>query len=506
MRYTLVARELTRIARSKAFYTWRTVLAVWILISLATAWLSYFAGARFGAFEAEYIRRILEHSVVYVQYTTVCLIAPVLTSAAVAREKEQRSLPFLVLADCSGAGIYFAKYLTALVQCQLILLTSAPILAILAFLGGIDIPFMLLRLAIAGAYLCGVCALGMLFSTLASRPVRALMATMVAIVVWLLADLALSRVSGTDIGWSVLSYRLGRSTPPSMATTNALMSFAEVVLIVAFAASLAIRKLPSQALAVERPAKGRKRDAPSRAAKRPVTQLVKAISGGFAFSLRSRRARVLAAIGLAVGLNLLSVPYIVVGLLAFEIAATMDTARRTGMLDEILATPGTDREIAVAIVKAFRSLGRIYLPAYVLSHVPLSLLLFSPGALVQTSMLAQFVLPMVLSVVVFFVVIAVACYASTLRVSPVTQTILTIAFFWAFRTLWYPLLLLTGALGLLNMLGSWLMPYMVSWLVLQFLPQVAFGVWCHRRFCKRLRQAPARRRSFFPTAPAAQEA
>lgn len=74
-----------------------------------------------------------------VQFAAVILITPALTANAVAEEKGKNTLPFLLGTHLSSREILLGKLFTRLLQVGLLILTGLPVLALVQFMGGVDL-------------------------------------------------------------------------------------------------------------------------------------------------------------------------------------------------------------------------------------------------------------------------------------------------------------------------------------------------------------------------------
>jgi ABC-type transport system involved in multi-copper enzyme maturation permease subunit len=143
--------DLVRVARRQRLALWRAAyglallgaLFVFYMSALPDAWLggsvsekeaAAFAGRFFGIFTA-------------VQFAVVILITPALAANAVAEERANNTLPFLLTTHLSNHEILLGKLTTRLLQVGLLVLTGLPVLAIVQLLGGVDAALMLASFA-----------------------------------------------------------------------------------------------------------------------------------------------------------------------------------------------------------------------------------------------------------------------------------------------------------------------------------------------------------------------
>ncbi len=185
MAFPLAERELTRSGRHWRTYALRIAAtgAPCIALMLATP----FSGVRAvdsGAV-GEAVSSILLGLSIFFQYVVAFLIAPMYCASTIAQEKQERTLGLLLMADFRGWDVYAAKYISAFMQCALLIASTLPLLAISAILGGISLPAATARFVLLLTATGTICALGLLASTLARKPSEALYITVFFVAAWL---------------------------------------------------------------------------------------------------------------------------------------------------------------------------------------------------------------------------------------------------------------------------------------------------------------------------------
>ena len=189
MELPLVQRELTRSAKLKRIYVLRVLVLGAALLVLAFIWTGALitsrgvAGFSSPASLGEQCGRGLAEVSTLFQVAVVFLIAPVLCAGRIAEEKEERTLGLLALADFRGWDVFLSKYLATFLQSELLILSTLPLLAVASFMGGVSVPAMALQVFLVSVWAAAVCATALLFSTLAKRPIEALFATLICLLV-----------------------------------------------------------------------------------------------------------------------------------------------------------------------------------------------------------------------------------------------------------------------------------------------------------------------------------
>jgi ABC-type transport system involved in multi-copper enzyme maturation permease subunit len=73
-----------------------------------------------------------------VQFVMAGLVTPIFTAAAIAEEKERRTLDYLLTTHLHDREIVLGKLAARLGQLFLVLLTGLPVLSLLLFMAGVD--------------------------------------------------------------------------------------------------------------------------------------------------------------------------------------------------------------------------------------------------------------------------------------------------------------------------------------------------------------------------------
>lgn len=374
----LAALELRRAANRKWTYAARAVGVGVSLPFLAFACLMAMtqAGSPWGG--AERLGAQIEGTATALHIAVVFLVVPLLTAPLVAREKQEHTLGLLLLADLHGWDVYVAKFLSACLQAQLLLLGTLPLLSFAGFFGGVSVPAMALRVFLFGVAAVFACALGLLCSTLARSPGGALVGTVSGLILWEVfwAWLPMFGVVPAFRG-SVVSCAL--ATGGFLGTGLAWVPGAAIALVAAAGmAAAALLQIPRQALERPRRIRLRKRRLRRRPPKDPVATFVARNARGFSGSIRSPVVRWLAAAALVLlatvgGSCLCLGPILVTALLFYDVTSSMAYARSVGALDDLLVTPLERDELARTIFRGHFRNTWIFLPACSMNGVVLML-------------------------------------------------------------------------------------------------------------------------------------
>jgi ABC-type transport system involved in multi-copper enzyme maturation permease subunit len=137
------------------------------------------------------------------QYLVVLLLTPVYLGGAIAEEKEQRTLEYLLATDLNDREIVFSKLAARLAGVGLLLLTGLPVLALTQLWGGVDPALLLAGFAITGATVVSLGSLALLNSVFARRPLDAVVRTYVYLALFLVFG---GCIPGLNFGHPVTAY------------------------------------------------------------------------------------------------------------------------------------------------------------------------------------------------------------------------------------------------------------------------------------------------------------
>jgi ABC-type transport system involved in multi-copper enzyme maturation permease subunit len=135
----MVRTELVRSARRTRYFLLRVGYGVVLLVAMAFHYLLAFGMQGAGsvqaaaAFAASFL-----HTFAILQLCAVVLLGPALLAGTVARERQQRTLEYLLTTHLTNAEIVLGKLTAGLMQLLACLLVGLPVLSLAMLLGGID--------------------------------------------------------------------------------------------------------------------------------------------------------------------------------------------------------------------------------------------------------------------------------------------------------------------------------------------------------------------------------
>ncbi len=383
LRLPLARRELARSARSKRTYALRLVVVGMPAVAIFFMW---FATALSRSAPApDSVGSFLAQMATVFQFGVVLLFVPLLTAGLIAQEKEDRTLGLLLIANLHGTDIFVAKFISAYIQAELLIISTLPILAFAALLGGVSVPAMALRVMLFSVWASSVCAVGLFWSTHSKRPATALSFTVLTLVAWTAMPVA-TRMLGPFVrlagfaGLRVLeSANIARAIwvadDPSLPTFYWVPSLAFCLAVTVAVSVATILLVPRQAY--DRPRVQRRRTGPPAPAGRklqlarlgPAGEIVERSATGFSSSIRSRRLKVIVALGL-VPIALLTCfgPLFIMAMAAYDVISSIGTLRRSGLLDDLKLTVGNvteGRKLAGQVFRANFNRCLFYLLAFV---------------------------------------------------------------------------------------------------------------------------------------------
>jgi ABC-type transport system involved in multi-copper enzyme maturation permease subunit len=367
----LAERELTRSGKRRSTYMLRLAPVALTCLVLAVTWLWGLALNTGLESAAGTMATFLANLARVFQYFAVFAVGPLLTAGLIAQEKQERTLSLLLMADFRGWDLYLAKFVSAFLQVELLILSMLPLLAIASFLGGVSVPMAAGQILLLSLAALATCALGLLSSTVCNRPIDAFLLTLLLLFGWMV-------VSG--MGSAVLGPVLGHSlniaeTAWSPSTMSWLPSAAVTALLAAGASLAAIKLLPLQAHeGAKRPRSARRRAQPStkvpfltrrRRKVEPLTELLFAGGGERMFG-GSRAMRVLFAAFLALTALSCGVWVILIAAL-YDTISSLAAIHQSSVMEDLRTTPLDGDEFAKALLRAQRLRCRLYLPAVMVS-------------------------------------------------------------------------------------------------------------------------------------------
>lgn len=372
MEFPLAERELRRLAQRPMTFATRAALAV-----IAAPILSFFflADAASGgtAAQADEIAATLSFLGNMYLFIVSVLVPPFLTAGLIASEKHERTLGTLLIADFSASDVALSKFVPTLIQVELLVLGSLPILAFATVLGGITPSDLVLSVFLFSMTALVVSSVGLFASTVARQPGGALMGTVVVLAPVMALDLGLLDWLGVpglpDLPTllpAVAVFAIDELTGADLWLPSVGISAA--VSLVLILASIAL--LPRQVYAMKVARPGR-----FRALRRPVNPFLRErgtslifsrAAGGLSAAVRSTILKIVFGIALALIALIPCVGLLfVAGVVMFDVVSTMDNAKRSGVLDDIRLSAPDPKTFLWDIYYALWMRGWFYLPAIV---------------------------------------------------------------------------------------------------------------------------------------------
>lgn len=344
--FPLLMRELKAFGVRRRFYAIRTIPAV---LALPVLMLAFRIGGNLSVLEG--FGQFVGQLCLLFQLALVCAGAPIWAANAMSREKEQDTLPLLLLADIRGYDIILAKLAGAFGPVACLLFAVLPVMIIGTFVGA---PVSVLAAHIAVMVAIGFLGAGAgLFA--ATLPMNAIQAATVALGVTFAYAIAASSADhlhpafaglGPLKTWEDLQFM----TPDRAAVygATAILPFAVGAAFVAWA----WRRLPGLiAPAPAAPAQTRRRHGLPRAG--VAARILLRSDSGMMSGIAAPWAKGLMAL-FFIGLGLVPVlgGLAIFLLLSFDIFGAHRRLRESSALDDLLLTPLTDRELARAMFVA----------------------------------------------------------------------------------------------------------------------------------------------------------
>jgi ABC-2 family transporter protein len=435
MEFPLAERELARAAKRRSTYILRVApVGVVCVVLFLSPRLIVGGPASEGA--ASFVASLLLGMSRLFHVVVVFLVAPVLTAGLIAKEKQDRTLTLLVLADFRGWDVFFAKFISAFLQVELLVLSMLPLMAFGSFLGGISVPGAALQVFLFSLAALATCSLGLLCSTVTRRPADALLVAVFLIAGWLAGTAGLDK-SGLTRGLQANIMRAAWSPggwrwwPSAVVAGGIAVAFSLVT----------IRLLPRQA--GESPVR---RITPRRAAWRrrrarkanPVAELL--FSGemqGLRFA--SPMVRLPAMVGLALVAATMCGQAVVHVVAFYALASSLAAARHGAALQDLLAAPVGSRAIARAMFRTQLRRGPLFFPALFVGNgwlfgLPmmetLDALFRVPYSQAVAGVVSAIMVLMAVTILQWRLIVGLACEVSTTNLSPAGQTIFSVLAFW----------------------------------------------------------------------------
>src|SRR5262245_24248540 len=201
-------RELVTVPRRAGHYASRAALVGLLGILGITAWqatVGFTRDATLG--ETAAFGLLLFQIVAFVQLLLTLFFATLSAASAVSQEKDRRTFLLLLLTDMRDYEIVLGKLLGALLPILVQLLVTAPVLAMLLLLGGIDPEQVLQAVLVLGASAVAAGSLGGLVALWRERTFQALALAVLFLVLYICVTQALGAVGpliAPSVDWATV--------------------------------------------------------------------------------------------------------------------------------------------------------------------------------------------------------------------------------------------------------------------------------------------------------------
>jgi ABC-type Na+ efflux pump permease subunit len=198
-------RELVTVPRRAGHYSGRAALIGLLTILGITTWQATIGFARDATLgEAAAFGLLLFQIVAFVQLLLTIFFATVSAAGAISQEKDRRTFVLLLLTDMRDYEIVVGKMLGALLPITIQLLVTAPVLAMLLLLGGIDPEQVLQAVLVLAASAVAAGSLGALIALWRERTFQALALSVLFLVLYICVTQALGVIGpilAIDVDW-----------------------------------------------------------------------------------------------------------------------------------------------------------------------------------------------------------------------------------------------------------------------------------------------------------------
>ncbi|MCC6488085.1 MAG: hypothetical protein IT364_11350 [Candidatus Hydrogenedentes bacterium] len=150
---------------------------------------------------AAFCNNLITNAVYGFQLFVAFLYTPLLASETIAKEKQERTLPLLLMTGARETDVFVAKGLSVFLQAELLILGCLPLQAFSTFFGGLTLEMMLGQQIVLALICVLLTSLGLLCSAVSFRPMDALALTLAGEGVWLAAGALLDATAIGPLGW-----------------------------------------------------------------------------------------------------------------------------------------------------------------------------------------------------------------------------------------------------------------------------------------------------------------
>jgi ABC-type Na+ efflux pump permease subunit len=188
-------REVVTVPRRTGHYSSRAALISLLMILGITTWQATIGFSRDATLgEAAAFGLLLFQIIAFVQLLLTLFFAALSAAGAVSQEKDRRTFVLLLLTDMRDYEIVLGKMLGALLPITIQLLITAPVLALLLLVGGIDPEQVLQAVLVLGASAVAAGSLGGLVALWRERTFQALALSVLFLVLYICVTLLIGAI------------------------------------------------------------------------------------------------------------------------------------------------------------------------------------------------------------------------------------------------------------------------------------------------------------------------
>lgn len=212
----IFARELVTVPRRRGHHAARCAVAGLLAILGITTWQATIGFSRDATLgETAAFGLLLFQIVVFVQLLLTLFFAALSAASAVSQEKDRRTFVLLLLTDMRDYEIVLGKLLGALLPITIQLMVTAPVLALLLFLGGIDPEQVIQAVLVLAASAAAAGSLGGLIALWRDKTYQAVALSMLFLVLYVCVVQGLGAMSGVQSWFDPFAAMLTVLEPPA---------------------------------------------------------------------------------------------------------------------------------------------------------------------------------------------------------------------------------------------------------------------------------------------------
>ncbi|MCC6698845.1 MAG: hypothetical protein IT365_24685 [Candidatus Hydrogenedentes bacterium] len=201
MRLPLARLELTRTGRNKNMYRLRLAVPAFCAALLWLTWEFGTSRRTDPEASAAFCNNLITNAVYAFQLFVAFLYTPLLASETIAKEKQERTLPLLLMTGAREADVIVAKGLSVFLQAEILIFGCLPLQTFNTFFGGLTLEMVLGQQIVLAAVCVLLTSLGLLCSAVSFRPMDALTLTLGGEALWLATGALLDATTLGTLGW-----------------------------------------------------------------------------------------------------------------------------------------------------------------------------------------------------------------------------------------------------------------------------------------------------------------